>query len=198
MAEWLGTGLQNPLHRFEPGRCLQHKNTMTSKKKPIKRELLDKQFWEFSAYYSTAVVIENILSVYLGNLVAVITACVVGLQLYLINKVSILKQFTFQKAFQFSLLISLVGGLVAGIINIIMRYTIAKNLYEIEIYNQLKTEYEKLGLGIEVTNQVFNFISNPFTIFVMFFIGGAIYGSIVGLVVGFIAKSRLAKSEEDE
>lgn len=198
MAEWLGTGLQNPLHRFEPGRCLQYKNTMTSKKKSIKRELFDKPFWEYSAYYSTAVAIENILSVYLGSLSAVITACVVGLQLYLINKVSVLKKFTFQKAFQFSLLISLVGGFVAGIVNIIMRYTAAKNLYEVELYNQIKTEYEKLGLGIEVTNQVFNFISSPVTIFAMFFIGGAIYGSIVGLVAGFIAKSRLSQIEDDE
>lgn len=151
-------------------------------------------FWEYTSYYIVAVVLENFLSFYLGNLGVVLTLAVTALQIYLINKATDLKQFGFKTAFQFTLLMSLVGGFIAGVVQSIIYYTIGKDTYS-KVYEELKNEYSKAGIDENTTNNVISIVSNPIFITTMYVLGGLFFGLIVGLIMGSIAKSKLNEQE---
>jgi len=151
-------------------------------------------FWEYTAYYTTAITIENVLAYYVGNLSSILSLAVLVLQIYLINRAIDIKNLTFKTTFQFSILMSLVGGGVAGLVQAIGRYTFAKGSYD-SVYQIIVDEYAKVDISQNVADQVFNILTNPATLFIGNIIAGAIVGAVIGLIMGSIAKSRMLEGE---
>jgi|GEM_PF-5186855 len=152
-------------------------------------------YWEYTAYYCMAVFMENILYPFVRNSATFLTFIATGILIYLVNKAIILKKFTFKQTFQFTLLVMLCAGCVAGIVQAAYRYNLNQKIYD-NLYLQIQESYSKAGISQQTTDQVFNFFSNPISIFFFNILAGILIGAFIGLFMGFVAKSRLDTTKE--